>query len=122
MAHHPIVHVEFPAGNPTQGSQFYAGLFGWRIQVEETFDYVMFEAEGGPGGGFVTQGTDDSVDAVVPYVGTADLDATLAKAVSLGAEMVREKTEIPGMGCLALFRDPSGNVVGLWQDLQSAAT
>lgn len=115
MAKHPIVHVEIPATDPKKGGQFYAELFGWRIEVDETFDYVMFESEGGPGGGFTTIGHEGNVDRIVPYMDTDDLDATLERAVALGATVLREKAEIPGSGYLALFEDPSGNVIGLWQ-------
>src|SRR5919204_178336 len=59
MAAHPIVHVEFPASDPKAASKFYADLFGWQIQTDPNFaDYPMFQAEGGPGGGFVKTGTD----------------------------------------------------------------
>jgi len=53
MAAHPIVHIEFPANDPQEASKFYTDLFGWQIQTDPTFDYHMFQAEGGPGGGFV---------------------------------------------------------------------
>jgi predicted enzyme related to lactoylglutathione lyase len=29
--------------------------------------------------------------------------------------MLRPTTDIPGMGASAYFRDPEGNVVGLWE-------
>src|SRR5579883_1047272 len=53
MSGHPIVHVEIPAADPRGTSQFYAEVFGWRVHTDPSFDYTMFAAEGGPGGGFV---------------------------------------------------------------------
>ncbi len=56
MAAQPIVHVEIPATDPKAASRFYADAFGWQIQVAEEFGYHMFQAAGGPGGGFVNVG------------------------------------------------------------------
>jgi hypothetical protein len=51
------------------------------------------------------------------YIGTDDIDATLAKAVSLGAQILVPKTEIPGMGWFGIFKDLTGNHVGLFTAL-----
>jgi hypothetical protein len=120
MPTHPIVHLEIPANDPRTGGRFYADLFGWNVEHDETYDYTMFDATGGPGGGFTTIGAEGGVDGIVPYMDTDDIDATMAKAVSLGAAVVRAKTELPGAGYLALFKDPSGNVIGLWQGVGAA--
>jgi hypothetical protein len=42
----------------------------------------------------------------------------LKKAESLGAQPLMEKMEVPGMGWMAMFRDPAGNMVGLWKEAQ----
>src|SRR3954466_2899004 len=96
---HPIVHVEIPANSQEDARRFYSELFGWQIQLMPEMNYAMFEAEGGPGGGFpnvhnefVTSG------GVLVYVGTDDIDASLAKAESLGGSTVVPKTQIPGIG------------------------
>ena len=125
MAAHPIVHVEFPASDPKAASKFYADLFGWNIQTDPNFaDYPMFQAEGGPGGGFVKTGTEAggglSYQAGEPllYVASEDIDADLRKAESLGGTTVVPKTEIPQVGWFAIFKDPSGNKVGLFTSTQ----
>jgi predicted enzyme related to lactoylglutathione lyase len=121
MAAHPIVHVEFPASDPKAASKFYADLFGWKIQTDPSFaDYPMFQAEGGPGGGFVKTGTDAGgglsyqVGEPLLYVASEDIDADLRKAESLGGTTVVPKTEIPQVGWFGVFKDPTGNKVGLF--------
>jgi predicted enzyme related to lactoylglutathione lyase len=121
MPNHPIVHIEFPAADPKSGAQFYADAFGWQLQVDPSFDYHMFAAEGGPGGGFVKTGPMSGSDnfaykAGEPliYISTDDIDATLAKIESLGGKTLVAKTEIPHTGWFAFFADPSGNRVGLF--------
>ena len=122
MANHPIVHVEIPANDPKAASKFYADLFGWNIQVDDTFNYHMFQAEGGPGGGFVDTSGEMGYKPgeVLIYVGTDDVAASLAKAESLGATVVMPQTEIPNTGWFGIFTDPTGNRIGLfkWQNQQ----
>ena len=115
MSSHPIVHIEIPATNPTAASSFYASLFGWSMTTEPQMDYTMFTAEGGPGGGLPkVDGANVKVGEVLISVGTDDIDATLAKAGSLGGRTLVAKTEIPGMGWYAIFSDPTGNRIGLF--------
>ena len=51
----------------------------------------------------------------MPYILVEDVDGSTAKAVELGGSVVKEKTEIPGMGSFSIVADPTGAVVGLWQ-------
>ena len=126
MAAHPIVHIEFPASDPKAASKFYADLFGWQIQTDPNFaDYPMFQAEGGPGGGFVKAGTSEVGGALsyqagetLLYVASEDIDADLRKAQSLGGTTMVPKTEIPQVGWFGVFKDPTGNKVGLFTSVQ----
>ena len=116
MSKHPIVHVNFSANDPQAAGKFYGDLFGWPIMPLPQFDYAMFNAGDGVGGGFPRVGADNGYKAggVMVYVSTDDIKAGLAKAESLGATDLEPKMEVPGMGWMASFRDPSGNRVGLW--------
>ena len=124
MSQHPIVHIEIPADNPAAASKFYADAFGWKIMADPVFDYHMFDAEGGPGGGFVpTTGTTDGgtmtykPDSLLVYISTDDIDASLAKVESLGGKTLVPKTEIPNTGWFAVFSDPTGNRVALYTSI-----
>jgi predicted enzyme related to lactoylglutathione lyase len=116
MSNHSIVHVEIPANDPSSASRFYADLFDWKIQVDPGFDYHMFQADPGPGGGFVKVGDNPpyKVGEVLIYVSTDDIDATLAKIESLGGKTLQPKTEIPNSGWFAIFSDPTGNHLALY--------
>ena len=121
MANHPIVHVEFTAADPAAAAKFYAEAFGWQLQHDAEFDYWMFSAAGGPGGGFVGVGQGDSgyyeKGKPLVYVGSDDLEADLARIESLGGKTVQPPMEIPGSGWLAVFSDPAGTLVGLYKYL-----
>ena len=78
-------------------------------------DYVTFNAGEGQGGGFPRiDGELYKPGDVVVYIGTEDIDATLARIEALGGRTLVPKSEIPGFGWFAHFADPSGNRVGLY--------
>ncbi len=120
MSNHPIVHIEIPAQDAAAASKFYADAFGWNIQVDPSFDYHMFQADPGPGGGFVKVGDEASgykIGEVLIYISTDDIDATLAKIESLGGRTLQPKTEIPQTGWFAYFADPAGNRIALYTSM-----
>ena len=50
------------------------------------------------------------------YIQVDDLQASLEKAESLGGQTLVPPRPIPsGMGAFAMFLDPSGNCIGLYQ-------
>lgn len=121
MKTHPIVHVEIPATDLKETSQFYADVFGWQIS-HSMESYPLFSAEGGPGGGFVLL-TDASTSGPVPFgigkplmhLATDDIEASLAEVEAHSGKTLRAKEEIPGIGWWAVFADPSGNPIALFR-------
>ncbi len=119
MKSHPIVHIEISAKDPAAASKFYAELCGWKIEVDPQFNYHQFAAEGGPGGAFVeADGQQFKAGDIVPYIGTDEIDAVLKKAEALGGKTLQPKIEIPGIGWYALFADPTGNRIGLYNSMR----
>ena len=113
-----VVHVELSAKDVDEAGKFYAELLGWKIEKDENMDYVQFSGEEGSiGGGFNPIDENTPAGAVVPYASTEDIEATLAKAESMGATVAMPKTEIPGIGWFGMFIDPSGNRVGLYTSM-----
>jgi predicted enzyme related to lactoylglutathione lyase len=122
MSNHPVVHIDIPASDPKAAGKFYAEAFGWKVETDPTFDYTMFQAEGGPGGGFVNLGDMNGLPVkpgdVLLYINTDDIDASLAKIAALGGKVLLGKMEIPHVGWWAAFADPSGNRMGLFTSAQ----
>src|SRR5688572_17104848 len=117
MGQHPIVHIEIGVNNPEQDGKFYGDLFGWQIQTTSMpgMDYTMFSAGDGPGGGLPKiDGEMAKANEPLVYVGTHDVTETLDKAAALGGTVVLPKMEIPGVGWMGIFIDPSGNRIGLY--------
>jgi predicted enzyme related to lactoylglutathione lyase len=117
----PIVHIELVATDPAASAQFYGDVFGWNLQHDEKFDYHMFSADPGPGGGFIeageSMGMEHKVNQPLIYIDTDDIDATLEQIEAHGGRRMLPKTEIPGIGWFAIFLDPAGNRMALYTRL-----
>jgi predicted enzyme related to lactoylglutathione lyase len=110
------------AGKDRQAlKEFYAGLFDWKMTDSEEMPYSMIAAgEGGIPGG-IGAAPDDYPGHVTFYVQVDDIDASLAKAESLGGSPTMGPIELPGGGKIALFGDPEGHQVGLMTSMDGPA-
>lgn len=92
--------------------RFYSELFGWKIDADNPYSYGQVNTETARGiNGAV--GPSEGVSRVSIYVEVDDLQATLDKAVSLGATVAMPVTEIPGAVTMAMFTDPDGHFTGI---------
>jgi predicted enzyme related to lactoylglutathione lyase len=114
MTKRNIVHIEIPAVTLEAAGKFYQDLFGWKITPMPEMNYSTWEPAEPPGGGFTTVGEDAKVGELLIHVNSDDIDADLRKARLLGGTIVREKTEIPGVGWWGVFKDPTGNKLALF--------
>ena len=116
----PVVYFEI-GGRGAEGlKDFYSDLFGWDINhfgpasaAGSDYWHIQNE-EGGIPGGIIQTNEDMPPSYVMFYVQSDDLQATLDKAESLGGKALVPPSDIPGgMGQIAVFMDPDGNVIGL---------
>jgi len=99
---HELMTPDTPAAH-----SFYSKTLGWKtLPSDQVPDYSMFAAANDPLGGAVT------LPAGAPhwlsYIGTPDIDATVAQARELGAKIVKDVDDIPGIGKYAVLSDPQG--------------
>ena len=52
------------------------------------------------------------------YVVVDDVKASTEKARSLGAQIMKDVTEVPGMGWFSIIVDPTGAALGLWKEMK----
>lgn len=120
MSKRNIVHVEIPAVNTGAAGEFYKELFGWKITTMPEMNYVMWEAGSGDEyGGFPQVSDENPAGQVLVYIASDDIDEDLDKVKELGGKVLREKTEIPGMGWYGVFQDPTGNVLALYTSMKN---
>jgi predicted enzyme related to lactoylglutathione lyase len=119
MSKRNVVHVEIPAANVQAAGTFYQELLGWKISHDDAMNYSMWEAGDGSGGGLPEVSKDAPAGQVLVYIDSDDIDADLKKVEKLGGAVVYPKTEIPKTGWFGLFKDPTGNVLGLYTSMNS---
>ena len=117
MSKRNVVHVEIPAVNPEAAGKFYQELFGWKLRHDHELNYSMWEDDTGPAGGFPAVSDQNPAGQVLVYIDSEDIDADLKKVEELGGTVLMKKDEIPQTGWFALFKDPTGNVIGLYTNM-----
>ena len=108
-----VSYLQIPADHPRRSAAFYEAVFGWRMGGDP--DRPSFEdGTGHVIGHFVAAETVAGEAGVRPYVFVERVDETLEKVVAEGGEVV-EAPYPEGDLRVATFRDPAGNVLGVWQ-------
>lgn len=115
-----IVHLEFKSADFERSSQFYAKLFGWKMQAVPEMNYLMWQAASGPAGGFVKPEMSQA-PGTLAYISVDDVAKKLAEIETEGGRTVLAKMPVGEMGFMGIFVDPDGNTVGLWQSTRPAA-
>ena len=118
----PFVHVELHTRDLGQAKAFYSGLFDWELQDWPMPDgggtYTMINVGEGTGGGLMKHPMPGAPSMWLAYVLVDDIDAATKKVKALGGTVMKDKTEVPGMGWLAIITDPTGAMLGLWKPKQ----
>ena len=121
---HEFSWIELTTEDPGAARSFYAELFGWSFD-EMPMDgggvYAMFQPNaGGPGGGIMAKPCAEVPTAWMPYVSVDDLETAVAKTTELGGKVHMGPTPVKDHGEFAVVADPSGGVLGLWHNIESA--
>ena len=119
--------TSYPAGTPSwvdhaakdvaASNSFYSGLFGWEAedQGEEMGHYTILRKGGKTVAGNMTVMMEGQPSAWVSYVSVDDADATTDLAKKAGAAVFVEPMDVSDIGRMALFADPTGAAIGVWQ-------
>jgi predicted enzyme related to lactoylglutathione lyase len=112
----PFVHIELTTSDVGKAKSFYKSLFDWKLKDVDMGGgqtYTMVDVGDGTGGGMFEMA--GAPIAWVPYAAVKDVAKSTDKARSLGATILKEKSEVPGMGWFSIFRDPTGALIALWE-------
>ena len=107
-----FVWHELTTPNKAAAHDFYSKTVGWAKQAwEQDPSYTMFAAASGPLGASIE--SRDDAPHWRPYIGTLDVDETVATATRLGAKVVTPATSLPNAGRFAVLEDPHGGEFGV---------
>ena len=122
-----VVHFEIPADDLDRAKSFYGSVFGWELQTvpmnegeytsirtTDVDEQTQLPTEPGAinGGMFLR---DERLTSPVVTIDVDGIDDALKQIEAEGGTTVTPRTAIPGMGAFAYFKDPEGNVLGLWE-------
>jgi hypothetical protein len=123
-----VVHFEIPVDDLDRAKGFYSAVFGWGLQTmgEDMENYTIAVTTpiddktqvptepGGINGALMRR--KDHTPVPVLTIGVDSIDTSAKHVEAEGGTVVTPRTEIPGMGAFAYFKDTEGNVVGLWEN------
>ena len=117
-----FVHVELATTDVDKAKDFYGKLFEWKlddVDMGDGFTYTTIKPAAGTGGGMMKQPMPGQPSSWLAYVEVADIAASTEKAKKLGAKVMKDVTDVMGMGKLSIIVDPTGAALGLWQPNKS---
>lgn len=122
-----VVHFEIPADDIDRAKEFYGSIFGWQLQTMQMGDgeytivmtspvdeQTQLPTEPGAINGGMFRRNEQTPTPVIT-IDVDEIDQALKEIESGGGSTVTPRTPIPGMGAFAYFKDPEGNVMGLWE-------
>ncbi|WP_062071117.1 VOC family protein [Demequina sediminicola] len=117
MAHGDITHIDIPVSDVAAAQSFFGALFGWNIEAPPGFeDYPMWHAPNKISGGGLAP-RDEGFTQPRSYVEVDSIDATLELVEANGGSILKPKEEITATSWWAVFADPDGNVIGLYEGM-----
>jgi predicted enzyme related to lactoylglutathione lyase len=109
-----VSYLHIPARDTALSAAFYRDVFGWKLHGQP--DKPSFsDGTGHVIGRWVTDQAVTGADGLRAYVYVADVDDTLAAVTTRGGQIVTPPYP-EGTLRVALFADPAGNVLGIWQE------
>jgi predicted enzyme related to lactoylglutathione lyase len=114
----PFVHLELNTNDVPKAKSFYTKLFNWQLEDMDMgggMSYTIIKVGEGTGGGMMKHPMPGAPSLWIPYVLVDDVEAATKQAKALGATIIRDLTEVPGMGWFSIFNDPTGATVAVWK-------
>src|SRR3989449_9201612 len=117
MPNGKICYRESPAIDVEPWAGFYENVFGWHVRVRGDGERWFDDTTGGVRGSWVLGRQPSREPGVLTHVMVDSIADTLQKVSAAGGQTVTPLTPISAGGeAYATFRDPAGNLFGLYQE------
>ncbi|HEV3444390.1 MAG TPA: VOC family protein [Gemmataceae bacterium] len=113
--HGGLSYLEIPAVNARQSAAFYEKVLGWNLRGRDSDDPRFDDATGYLIGRWVTGRVISQEPGLLAYIYVDRIDDAVQRVAAHGGEVVKAPYA-EGDLWVATFRDPAGNVIGLWQE------
>ncbi len=114
IANGKICYIEIPATDIARSAEFYKQVFGWSIRQRGDGSTSFDDTTGQVSGAWVLGRPPSSQPGLLVSIMVDDAAKTLEAITANGCEVVQQiGADAPEI--TARFRDPGGNVIGLYQ-------
>jgi uncharacterized protein len=115
LANGKVCYVEIPAIDVERSLAFYRDVFGWQIRQRGDGSTAFDDTTGEVSGAWVTGRPPATEPGLLLYIWVDDAAAAVDAVIAHGGEIVQPiGADAPEI--TARFRDPAGNVVGVYQE------
>jgi predicted enzyme related to lactoylglutathione lyase len=109
-----ICYIEIPAVDIQRSADFYASVFGWQIRQRGNGSTAFDDTTGQVSGTWVLGRPASGDPGLLLYIMADSVTETINAIVAHGGQLVQPiGADAPEI--TARFRDPAGNVIGLYQ-------
>ena len=115
LGHGKICYVGIPSADVERSAAFYAAVFGWEIRKRRDGRTAFNDAVGQVSGSFVPGRPPQGEAGLLLYIMVDDAAAAVKTIVAHGGE-IAQPIGVDAPEITAHFRDPSGNVLGIYQE------
>jgi predicted enzyme related to lactoylglutathione lyase len=115
MGNGKICYLELPASDIKRSSEFYKQVFGWNVGTRGDGHLAFDDGVGEVSGTWVTGRPPSATPGLLFYIMVEDVKKACDAVTAAGGTIVQPVgADAPEI--TARFRDPGGNVVGLYQE------
>ncbi|PYV91951.1 MAG: glyoxalase [Acidobacteria bacterium] len=115
LANGKICYIEIPAIDVGRSAEFYEKVFGWRIRQRSDGSTAFDDTTGEVSGTWVRGRSPATSPGLLLYIMVDSVAATIDAVIAHGGELVQPiGADAPEI--TARFRDPAGNIIGLYQE------
>jgi predicted enzyme related to lactoylglutathione lyase len=115
-----ICYIEIPATDVERSADFYAKVFGWNVRRRGDGSTAFDDGVGEVSGTWVLHRPPAPNSGLMVHIMVNNIAATIETVIANGGEIVQAVgADAPEI--TAKFRDPGGNVLGLYQHRGSPA-
>ena len=110
-----ICYIEIPTTDIARSADFYHKVFGWNIRQRDNGSTAFDDSVGEVSGTWVVGRPPSTQPGLLVYIMVDNVATTVEKIVANAGEIVQPiGADAPEI--TARFRDPGGNVIGLYQE------
>jgi len=106
--------LEIPAVDTERSAAFYEAVFGWYVRRRDNGDFSFDDRSGDLIGAWVIGRAVSREPGLLPFIYVDHIDDIINRVVTQGGEVIKPPYS-EGDLWVATFRDPAGNVIGVWQ-------